>query len=321
MAGYVAVEEAIAIPGLAERRPAFPVPDGMDPAFVADMTRRLPDVTELRLPDMDANGVAVQVLSLTVPGIEADPDPERAVANARYVNDSLAAIVAAHPERFAAFAALPLQAPAAAVAELRRAVGQLGLKGALVNDHIQGSYLDDPSYDAVWAALAELDVPLYLHPGMPPADSWHVLSGHPEMDGALWSWQATTGGHAMRVVLSGVFDRHPGARMILGHAGEFLPFQLSRFDSRYATLTVRTPLRHSPSRYFGTNVLATTSGVLSPAAIEALVRVLGADAVLFAVDYPYEKTGAAVAALEQTALPQGDKDKIGSGNARALLRL
>ncbi|MYR63405.1 amidohydrolase family protein [Streptomyces sp. SID625] len=321
MGGYIALEEAIALPGLAERRPPFPLPDNIAPEFYADMAARLPDVTELRLPDMDANGIAMQVLSLTVPGIEADADPVRAVENARYVNESLAEIVAAHPGRFAAFAALPLQDPAAAVIELRRAVSEFGFKGVLVNDHVQGRYLDDPLFDAVWAALADLGVPLYLHPGMPPADSWHVLSGHPEMDGALWSWQATTGGHALRVVLSGVFDRHPNARMILGHAGEFLPFQLSRFDSRYATLTHPHPLRRLPSAYFGENVLVTTSGVLSPAAVEALVNVLGADAVLFAVDYPYERTSAAVAALEGTTLTQAEKDRIGAGNALRLLGL
>lgn len=173
----------------------------------------------------------------------------------------------------------------------------------------------------VWSTLAKLDVPLYLHPGMPPADRWHVLNGHPELDGALWSWQATTGGHAMRVVMSGVFDRHPTARMILGHGGEFLPFQLSRFDSRYATLTVPKPLLRKPSEYFGDNVLATTSGVLAPAAIEALVHVLGADAVLFAIDYPYEQTERAIAALDRTALSEGEKEKIAFGNARRLLRL
>jgi 2,3-dihydroxybenzoate decarboxylase len=321
MNGYIAVEEAIAFPGLAERRAPIPLPPNVKPEFLADMTARLPDITRYRLPDMDAHDVAVQVLSLTVPGIEAEADRARAVENARWVNDSLARVVAQHPTRFAAFAALPLQDPGAAVGELRRTVGELGFKGVLVNDHIQGKYLDDPDFEEVWATLAELDVPLYLHPGMPPADSWHVLSGHPEMDGALWSWQATTGGHAMRVVLSGVFDRHPRARMILGHCGEFLPFQLSRFDSRYATITVPRPLLRAPSAYFGTNVLVTTSGVLSPAAVEALVKVLGPDAVLFAVDYPYERTGAAVAALEQAALPQADKEKIAFRNARTLLRL
>ncbi|MBS2553222.1 amidohydrolase [Catenulispora sp. NL8] len=321
MNGYIALEEAIAFPALASRRPPMPYPDNIQPDFIAHVMARLPDVTDFRLPDMDANGVAMQVLSLTVPGIEADPDPRRAVADARFVNDSLAAIVHTHPTRFAAFAALPLQNPDAAVEELHRAVGHLGFKGVLVNDHIQGEYLDAPAFDQVWSTLAELDVPLYLHPGMPPADRWHVLDGHPELDGALWSWQATTGGHAMRVVMSGVFDRHPTARMILGHGGEFLPFQLSRFDSRYATLTVPKPLLRNPSEYFGTNVLATTSGLLAPAAIEALVHVIGAEAVLFAIDYPYEQTDRAIAALDRTALPEGDKQKIAFGNARRLLRL
>ena len=321
MNGYIALEEAIAVPGLADRRPPIPLPTNVKPEFVADMLARLPDVARWRLPEMDENGIAVQVLSLTVPGIEADPDPARAVANAAFVNDHLAGVVEEHPDRFAAFAALPLQDPEAAVKELERAVSRLGLKGALVNDQVQGRYLDDPAFDELWAALAELGVPLYLHPGMPAADSWHVLSGHPEMYGALWSWQAETGGHALRVVLSGVFDRHPGARLILGHAGEFLPFQLSRFDSRYATVTVPEPLRRAPSAYFGDNVRVTTSGILAPAAVAALVDVIGADAVLFAVDYPYESTSAAVAALEQAPISQADKKKVGSENARTLLSL
>lgn len=321
VSGYIAIEEAVAVPGLADRRPPIPLPVNIKPGFVSDLSARLPDITRWRLPEMDDNGIAVQVLSLTVPGIEADPDPARAVTNARFVNDYLAAVIGDHPDRFAGFAALPLQNPDAAVEELERAVGQLGLKGALVNDQIQGRYLDDPVFDRLWAALAELGVPLYLHPGMPPADSWHVLSGHPEMYGALWSWQAETGGHAMRVILSGVFDRHPGARLILGHSGEFLPFQMSRFDSRYATLAVPSPLRRAPSEYFGDNVLVTTSGVLSPPAVEALITVMGADAVLFAIDYPYESTRAAVAAIERSGISQADKDKVAFGNARDLLHI
>lgn len=321
MPGYIAIEEAIAVPGLAERRPPIPLPVNVTAEFAADVMARLPDISRWRLPDMDECGVAKQVLSLTVPGIEAETEPARAVANARYVNDYLAGVVHQNPERFSAFATLPLQDPAQAVEELRRAVMQLGLRGALVNDQVQGRYLDDPAFDSLWAALEELQVPLYLHPGMPPADTWHVVDGHPEMYGALWSWQAETGGHAMRIVLSGVFDRHPNARLILGHAGEFLPFQLSRFDSRYATVTATVPLRRRPSEYFGDNVLVTTSGILSAKVIEALVAIMGPDAVLFAVDYPYESTRAAVAAFEQAALPDSARAKIGSGNARRLLNI
>ncbi|MBV9794845.1 MAG: amidohydrolase family protein [Actinobacteria bacterium] len=114
------------------------------------------------------------------------------------------------------------------------------------NDYIAGHYLDEPQFDELWAALAELQVPLYLHPGIPPTEPWALLGGHPELSGALWSWAATAGGHAMRIVMGGVFDRHPGATLILGHIGEFLPFQTSRFDSRYATLDPTRPWSSPP---------------------------------------------------------------------------
>lgn len=123
MSGYIAIEEVIAVPGLADRRPPIPLPVNVKPEFVSDMAARLPDITRWRLPEMDDNGIAMQVLSLTVPGIEADPDPARAVASARFVNDYLAGVIGDHPGRFAGFAALPLQDPDAAVEKLERAVG------------------------------------------------------------------------------------------------------------------------------------------------------------------------------------------------------
>ncbi|WP_084129067.1 amidohydrolase family protein [Demequina sp. NBRC 110055] len=321
MDGYIAIEEAVMVPALADMGLSVPLPSNVEPRFLADMAARLPEVADLRLADMNEHGVAMQVLSLTTPGVEAIANPAHAVEAARFANDSLAAFVAIHPDRFAAFATLPLQDPDAAVVELRRSVEELGSVGALVNDHVQGRYLDDPAYDGLWATLADLGVPLYLHPGMPAADHWRVLDGRPELDGALWSWQATTGGHAMRVIASGVFDRHPNATMILGHAGEFLPFQLTRFNSRYATITPPQPLERPPSEYFGHNVVVTTSGVFSPAVIEALVAIVGIDNVAFAVDYPYERTADAVAALEATSLSAAAKRKIGADNARRLLRL
>lgn len=153
---------------------------------------------------------------------------------------------------------------------------ELGFCGALVNDCVHGPggrYLDAPEYDEVWSALESLGVPLYLHPGSPPVDHWRVLDGHPELYGATWSWAAETGGHALRILYSGVFDRHPGATLILGHMGEFLPFQRSRLDSRSRIIETNVPLRHPPSAYLGTKVVFTNSGVLSPAVM--LGAVLG----------------------------------------------
>jgi 2,3-dihydroxybenzoate decarboxylase len=184
--------------------------------------------------------------------------------------------------------------------------------------------LDAPEYDELWSALESLGVPLYLHPGAPPADRWRVIDGRPELYGATWSWAAEVSGHALRLVFGGVFDRHPGATLILGHMGEFLPFQRSRLDSRYSTLALgetTTPLQRPPSAYLGTNVVFTNSGVFSPAVMMGAVREVGADAVMFSVDYPYESSYEAVQGFERTTLSAADRAKIAHGNAERLLRI
>jgi 2,3-dihydroxybenzoate decarboxylase len=318
---YIALEEAFSVPELDDRRPS-PWPGfRFSQRAITDWARKLPDFTQYRLPEMDAAGIDVQVLSLTVPGLQADIEESAARDDARFANDYLAGLVAQHPDRFRGFAALPMQDPEAAAQELERAVRELGFCGALVNDHFQGHYLDEPRYDEVWAALEELAVPLYLHPGAPPADHWKVLGGRPELYGATWSWAAETGGHALRVIYGGVFDRHPLATLILGHMGEFLPFMRSRLDSRYLTLDPEAPLRQMPSAYIGSNVVITTSGVFSPAALTGAVLEIGVDAVMFSVDYPYESSHDAVAGLERTTLSDADRHKIAHGNAERILRL
>ncbi|WP_121711785.1 amidohydrolase family protein [Streptomyces sp. E5N91] len=320
---YIALEEAFIIPELFSRQPSSPQKVQVSDQYVKDWGRRLGDFEEHRLPDMDAHGIDIQILSLSVPGIQADTDTDAgaAVDNAQFANDFLAQTIARHPTRFRGFAALPLQDPAAAVTELQRCVEQLGFKGALVNDHTQGRYLDDPAHEELWSALEELRVPLYLHPGSLPCHDWHVMRGRPEMYGAGWSWQAETGGHAMRLIYAGVFDRHPAATLILGHLGEFLPFQRSRIDSRYRSLRVDEPLQRVPSQYFGSNILITTSGVLAPEAVQAAVLTIGADAVMFAVGYPYEVTADAVASIEKADLPSQVKEKVAHLNARRVLRI
>jgi 2,3-dihydroxybenzoate decarboxylase len=241
--------------------------------------------------------------------------------HARFANDYLARVVDEHPDRFRGFAALPTQDPKAAAKELDRAVHELGFCGARVNDCFQGHYLDEPQYDEIWAALEELSVPLYLHPGFPPADRWKVLNGRPELKGAMWAWAAEVGGHAMRIIVGGVFDRHPRATLILGHMGEFLPFMRSRLYSRYRTLDHDRALRRMPSAYIGANVVVTTSGVFSPTALTGAVLEMGADAVMFSIDYPYESSVEAVAGFEQTTLSDNDREKIAHGNAERILRL
>lgn len=315
---YIALEEAFSIPGLAEPMPQL---SSRATDYTQEWLRKLPDFTQYRLPEMDAAGVDIQVLSLTVPGLQVDIDASTAREKAQRTNDYLAQVVAEHPARFRGFAALPLQDPAAAVAELHRCVTDLGFCGALVNDHLQGHYLDEPTYDLLWEALESLGVPLYLHPGSPPADHWRVLDGHPELYGAMWSWAAEVSGHALRILCAGVFDRHPAATLILGHMGEFLPYQRSRLDSRYKTTTPEYRLRRPPSAYLGTNIVFTTSGVFSPAALTGAVLEVGADAIMFSIDYPYESSYEAVNGFERTTLSPADREKIAHRNAERILKI
>jgi 2,3-dihydroxybenzoate decarboxylase len=317
----VALEEAFWFDGLHTSGSFLSTHPPFTAAAIKDIQRRLPDFTELRIPEMDRTGVDVQVLSLTSPGIQMQPDTRLAVTDAQTANDYLASVIARHPARFAGLAAVALQDPDAAAAELKRAVTVLGLSGALVNDHTLGHYLDEPQFAPFWDELQRLGVPLYIHPGAVPADDWNVLKGHPELVGPTWSWGATTAGHAMRLIYGGVFDRHPGARIILGHMGEFLPYQVARFDRRHPYLDLRKPIDRLPSYYFGRNIMITTTGVLSHSALTAAIDAVGIENVMFSVDYPYESSADSVEFLNSAPLPPDQLAQLAHGNADRVLRL
>ena len=292
------------------------------PHVWAEASRRLLDLTGERLEVMDAAGLDVQVLSLNSPGIQAEQDPVAAVKAAAAVNDLTAATIAEHPARFAGFAALPLQDPAAAADELERAVRDLGLKGALVNAHTRGVYLDDPTLRVVWERAEGLDVPLYLHPAT-GVDTADVLSGHPELVGPMWSWGLDTSSHVLRLIFSGVFDDFPRAKLLLGHMGEGLPFVLWRLDSRWGFHDHQgiELARGVPSAYLRENLWITTSGVCSPAPLLCSILALGADRVLFGTDYPFEDVATATAFLAGAPISEADRAKIAHGNAERLLGL
>jgi 2,3-dihydroxybenzoate decarboxylase len=314
----IAIEEAFSVPGVTPplSRDLMPIQD----RWLEEWSRRLADLAELRLADMDAHGVDMQVLSLTS-GVELITDSAKAVAAARKVNDYLAEVVAAHPTRFAGFAALPLQDPGAAVVELRRAVADLGLKGVLHNDHVLGHYLDEPQFRPVWAELERLGVTLYLHPGLAPADRWRVFEGYPVLSGPSWGWTAAVGAHALRLIYGGVFDEFQGASVTLGHMGELLPFQLARLDSRYQQVVPDRRPRRPPSHYLRHNVYVTTSGVFSHAALIGATHAVGIDRVLFAIDYPWESTAEAVEFLRTAPYAPADLGRVAHGNAERVLHL
>ena len=234
--------------------------------------------------------------------------------------DFLAERVGAKPARLAGLASLPMHDPEAAAAELERCVRDLGFKGTLVNGHSQGVYYDAPEYDVFWQRLEALNVPFYLHPGN-AYEQPHVLTGHPELHGATWGWGVETGSHALRLLFGGVFDRFPKVKLVLGHMGEALPYLRWRFDSRHMAYPMGVTLARKPSEYFGSNILITTTGVCSHPALLGAIGEMGAEGVLFSIDYPYEDTMAAVEFIETAPIDDESRALICRGNAARLLVL
>ncbi len=292
------------------------------PQAWADASRRLLDLTGERLDQMDEHGLDMQVLSLNSPGIQAERDPQTAVTKAKTVNDFLAGVVAERSTRFQGFAALPLQDGPAAADELERAIVQLGFRGGLVNAHTNGMYLDDPSLRVVWERAEALDVPLYLHPanGVDTAD---VFRDHPELIGPMWSWGVDTSTHALRLIFGGVFDDFPGAKLLLGHMGEGLPYALWRLDSRWGFHNhhgIELKLG-TPSEYLRKHLYITTSGVDSAPPLLCALFALGADHILFATDWPFETISEACEFIENAPISASDRAKITHLNAQSLLRI
>lgn len=297
-----------------------------DPAWMTLVEERLVDVGALRLAEMDASGIEVCILSHTVPGVQGIVDRADAVAAARDVNDFLAdQAVARHPTRFAGFASVPLQDPAAAAHELERCVTRLGFKGAMVNgysnvgDARTGAYLDEPAFLPFWEAAAALGVPVYLHP-RPPLEQ-RAYEGHAELLGATWGFAPETATHALRLVYSGLFDRFPTLTVVLGHLGETLPYFAWRIQHCFEYNPSDKRVARRLQDYLCENFYVTTSGHFSDQALISALLTIGADRILFAVDYPYERMGPATEWIERAPISENDRRKIAHLNARAAFKL
>jgi 2,3-dihydroxybenzoate decarboxylase len=285
------------------------------------------DIHESRLRLMDECHIEKVVLSLLSPGIQSLHDPAHAVDWARRLNDYAAKQVGDRPDRFASFAALPMQDPDAATRELRRVVADLGLVGALINGFSQVGdehtvvYLDDPRYAEFWATVEELDVPVYLHPRDPLEETSPQYAGHPWLYGSAWAFSVETATHALRLMGSGLFDRHPGIQIILGHLGELLPFNIWRTDHRFRVARRGLDVAHSFGHYLRWNFHLTTSGNFRTPALLNTIQEVGADRLLFSADYPFEDMREASIWFDALELNDADLTKIARTNAQRLLKL
>jgi predicted TIM-barrel fold metal-dependent hydrolase len=289
----------------------------------AKLLAQLTDVGDDRIAEMDGAGIDVQVLSLTSPGTEQLEEAD-AVSVALDANDFLAAAIKRHPSRFAGFATLPTACPDKAADELERMVNGYGFKGAVINGHHRGRYLDDKFFYPLLERAESLNVPIYLHPTQPPKPvieaSYSGFSPivNEMLAGPGWGWHIETAVHVIRLILAGVFDRYPKLQLVIGHLGEGLPFMLPRLDVMAMALT---KLQRPISAYLRENVHYTISGFNFTASFLNLLLEVGVDRIMFSADYPYQSMPQARAFLDQLPVSASDREKIAHGNAERLLGL
>jgi hypothetical protein len=292
--------------------------------FVKAVESKLLDLGQGRIADMDAAGIDLQVLSLTWAGLDR-LDGATATALAHDANDRLAAAVREHPKRFAGFAALALQEPEKAAAEFERCVRALGFKGALVHGTTRGMFLDDPQFTPLFETAQALDVPIYLHPAPPPKPVQEAYyGGLPGQLGfflatAAWGWHAEAGMHSLRLIVSGLFDRFPRLQLIIGHMGEDLPFSIARAEAVLSRETKH--LQRRVGEYFQQHFHITTSGYFTVPPFQCAMEVVGADRILFSVDYPYSPNTVGRTFLNSLPISPEELGKISGANAERLLKL
>lgn len=312
----IALEEHFLSPGFEDYW--WPTVATVDPKVASGLFARLTDFGEMRLAAMDRAGIARAVLSISGPGVQVERDAATAVRRARAANDFLAREVAGRPDRYSGFAHLAMQDPPAAADELQRCMHELKFCGAMINGHTNGQYLDHPSLSPFWERAEALNATIYIHPTDPVAPS-PALDGYDKLRRSTWEWGFETGSHALRLVFSGLFDRFPRARVMLGHLGETLPYLLWRFDSRSKLYGLK--LGKKPSEYIKQNIAVTTSGMCSAEPLDCSIAALGRERVMFAADYPFEQIEEAGEFLDHTPLPEPVREDIAFGNAVRFLGL
>ena len=284
---------------------------------------KLLSLGEKRLQHMDESNIDIQILSHNHPGVQNIPN-KYAVKVAEDVNNRLFDLIQLYPNRFRGFATLPTQHPEKAADELERSVKDLGFCGAMIHGMPNGKFVDEIYFWPVFERAEELDVPIYLHPGLPHkvvTETYYkkYLETHPMILTAGWGFTFETATSALRLILSGIFNKLPKLKIILGHMGEGLPFLLWRINTSFGERAVPGVEKINIKRIFQKNFYITTSGNFSDAALKASLMEIGIEKILFAVDYPYNESKRGVDWILNTKISLKDKIKICNLNSRKLL--
>lgn len=286
---------------------------------------KLLDIGEGRLKIMDKAGISMQLLSLSTPGCEQF-DTSDGLYFSKKTNEALSTVISKHPDRFIGLAALAPQDPDEAALELERAVKELGLKGAKINSHVADSYLDDNKYWPIFEVAEKMDVPLFLHPNTPTSSTLgHYMDYGFALAGPTWGFGAEAALSVMRLIFSGVFDRYPRLKIILGHLGEGLIFWIYRVDFSFKKpwmeKEIRPKIKKAPSEYIRNNFYICNSGMYSVPAFLYVCQELGADHLMFATDYPYENANEASSFIDSVPISTSDKEKITHSVAEKLFKI
>ncbi len=296
--------------------------DGTLALNAGELGERLSDLAQRRLALMDETGIDVQVLSLTTPGL--NNLGHHGLDLARRVNDLLAETVSTNPSRFQAMAVLPFADGESAARELRRCVEELACKGVILYGRVGEKNLDHAMFAPTFACAAELNVPVLIHPQIPPSsvrDAYYAGFGAP-IDLALSTfglgWHYEAGIQFVRMVLAGIFDRHPTLQVILGHWGELVMFYLERLAMLDRVTTLQRPFLD----YVRNNLYLTASGMFSPTYLRQAIETVGPERILFSTDYPYQYRpgGDARRFVETLPLSEDDKRKFAHANWENLTR-
>lgn len=314
-------EGALDDPGFLSQWSYFLNSDSARSEFVR---RALCSLDEGRIADMDAAGIDQAIIALTSPGVQVMPK-QQAVSFAAHANDVLADGVQRHPERYHGLTAVAPQDPGAAAKEMERGRG-MGFKGIIIHSHTRNEYMDDSKYWPIFEAAEALDTPIYMHPNTPSKGMVGPLIER-GLDGSIYGFAIETAAHLLKIIVSGALDRFPKLKFAVGHCGEAIPFWLYRLDHMHNAMIKAKrypgvkPLQRKLSEYVLQNFWVTTSGMAWPPAIEFCLRVLGADRVLYAMDYPYQYVPAEVGYTESANLSPADMKKLFQSNAQRLFKL
>jgi 5-carboxyvanillate decarboxylase len=332
----IATEEAFSIPEVAAalhdvaRSPSNSqdmilvsrIYDAPDEDTGGGLLPRLLDFEKQRLREMDETGTTMHLLSLTAPGVQMF-DADTATELAALANDRLAEVISKHPTRFAGLASFAPQSPKRAAREMERAIKKLKLNGLVVNSHTNSEYFDDAKFWPMLEAAEALDACIYIHPRA-ASDGMAAPFRLYGLDSAQWGYGMETSTHAVRMIVSGVFDHFPKLKICLGHMGEAVHFWLWRLDfmNRNAqNRGVAPKLKLKPSEYFKRNFVITTSGQESHLALDFSIKAIGAENVLWAIDYPYQPSAPAVAFMDSAPISDADKERIYHGNAERIFHI